>query len=360
MLKEAREKINEIDRKMASLFEERMKAVEDVVSYKLENNLPVLDSTREKEVVERNLSLINEEKYKEYYKMFIKDMMDVSKKYQREIINPGAVGYQGVKGAFSHLALRNLFSDSKEKAFDTFEDVFKAVQDGEIKSGVIPFENSYTGEVGEVMDLLYSYDCCISEIYDMRINQNLLGVHGAKIEDIKSVYSKDQALFQCRDFLDKYDFEQIPYLNTAKAAEFIKEQNDKTKAAVASIETAKLYDLEVLQKNINSKKDNTTRFIVITKNKQSHGNRFSILFTLDNNAGQLAKAMQIVAKHGVNLESIKSKSLHNLAWQYYFYIEGVGDATSDENVLKMIDELKEVCLKLKILGVYYKREEALE
>lgn len=210
-LKSAREKINEIDREMASLFEKRMEAVEDVVAFKLQNGMPVLDSTREKEVVERNSQYVENEKYKEYYKLFIKDVMDVSKKYQRKIIAPGAIGYQGVKGAFSHLALRNLFGETEERAFDAFEDVFNAVEKGEIQAGVIPFENSYTGEVGEVMDLLFDHDCYITEIYDMKINQNLLGVQGASIDDVKSVYSKDQALFQCRDFLERFPLSRFRF-----------------------------------------------------------------------------------------------------------------------------------------------------
>lgn len=352
-LEQARQEIDTIDKEMASLFEKRMKAVEDVIAFKMENHLPVLDSNREQFIIDKNKQYIQNEAYKEYYQEFMKELMTLSKKYQTKLSNHDVIGYQGTQGAFSHIALQKLFPNQNEKSFKTFKDVFQAVENGEISSGILPFENSYTGEVGEVFDLLYQHNCYITRIFDLKIDQNLLSVKGAELTDIKQVYSHHQALSQCKRYFDMYDFDLIPYPNTALAAQYVSETNDKTKAAVASIETAKLYGLDVLVENINTSSENTTRFIVISKKKNEEGNRFNLMFTLSHNAGQLARVMQIISKHNFNMESIKSKAIQNIPWQYYFYVEIVGNAI-DENAVTLLDELEENCQELKLLGVYDK------
>ncbi|MFZ2537471.1 MAG: chorismate mutase [Oscillospiraceae bacterium] len=353
LLEDARQEINQIDEKMAELFENRMKAVQQVISYKMQNNMPVLDWSREQLVIAKNLAYIKNDSYKPYYEDFIKYTMELSKQYQRKLSNSQTVGFQGTEGAFSHIALVRIFKQANTKSFATFEEVFKAVLSGEIACGIIPFENSFTGEVGEVFDLLYKYDCHINEIYDLKINHNLLGAKGAKLSDIKQVYSHHQALSQCGDFFDKHSYELIPYPNTALASKYISQCNDKSKAAVASSETAEIYSLDVLAKDINTSAENTTRFIVILKELKTTGNRFNLLFTLEHSTGELANVMQIIGNYGFNMESIKSKSLRNVPWQYYFYVELVGDSQSDE-AKEMLCKLKENCKELKLLGVYAK------
>jgi chorismate mutase/prephenate dehydratase len=231
ILKNSREKIDQIDKQMAQLFEKRMKVVEDIILYKTQNNLPVLDNNRENLIVQKNIQYIQDKKYLDSYINFITGLMDISKKYQRNFLNQNVIGYQGTKGAFSYIALKNIFKDNKNRAYDTFEDVFKAVIDGDIEYGVIPFENSYTGEVGEVFDLLLKYDCYINRIYDLKINQNLVANKGAGLKDIKQVYSHHQAISQCKMFLKNFEFEIIPYPNTALAAEYVSQSGDISKAA---------------------------------------------------------------------------------------------------------------------------------
>lgn len=350
-LENARKKIDEIDKQMADLFEKRMAAVEDVITYKKQNNLPTLDSGRETLVIEKNSQYIRDKKYLDAYVKFINSVMDISKNYQRNFINQDIVGYQGTKGAFSYIALKNLFKDNKNCAYATFEDVFKAVAEGEIEYGVIPFENSYTGEVGEVFDLLLKYDCYINKVYDLKINQNLIVNKGATLKDIKQVYSHHQAIGQSQMFLKNFDFEVIPYPNTALAAEYVSKSGDISKAAIASEQTAELYGLNVLVPNINTSAENTTRFIVISKKLIKEGNRFNLLFTLNHDAGQLAKIMQVIGNMGFNMESIKSRPLYNLAWQYYFYVEIVGDL-KDAKTTELLEKLKENCKELKVLGAY--------
>lgn len=350
-LEQARDSINNIDKQMAVLFEQRMDAVSRVLSYKQENSLPVFDAIREEQVVQNNTKLISTAEYMSYYIEFIKNLMDVSKQYQRSLLAKQSVGFQGTEGAYSHIALTKLFKDVKAKEYVTFEQVFEAVLNDEVYCGVVPFENSYTGEVGEVLDLLFKYNCHIREIYDLKIEHNLLGVKDAEFKDVKQVYSHHQAISQCKQYLDTLNVEAVPYHNTALAAKYISESGDKSKAAIASIETAKLYNLTVLAKNINTSTENTTRFIIISKEPQLKGTRFNMMFTLEHNAGQLARAMQIIGNYGFNMESVKSKSLHNLPWQYYFYVELVGDGYS-EQAKAMRHELSSICKDIKLLGVY--------
>lgn len=318
-LKKARAEINEIDNEMRGLFEKRMTAVEEVIAYKTANNIKIFDPERESSVIEMNSSKMQNKKLQPFYREYVQSIMDISKSYQESIMNSETYGYQGVLGAFSHIAAQRLFPHGELKDYPAFEGAVKGVLNHEIAKAVLPFENSYTGEVGEILDLLFRYDVVIQSIYDLKINQNLLGLKGAALCDIKQVYSKDQAINQCRDFLKNFNYELIPYANTALAAKFVSESQDKSKAAIASIETAELYGLEVLAENINTSKDNTTRFVVVGNELPEDGNHLSIVFTVHHESGQLAKIMQIVAKYGFNMENIKSRSLKDASWQYYFY-----------------------------------------
>ena len=350
-LDKAREKINAIDVQMRELFEQRMKAVEEVAEYKLKNNMKIFDPNREAEVVEKNSIKMQNEKLNPYYREYIQAVMDISKSYQESIVNCDTYGYQGVLGAFSHIATQRLFPHGKMKNYAAFEGAVKGVLNHEIAKAVLPSENSYTGEVGEILDLLFKYDVVIQSIYDLKINQNLLGLKGATLCDIKQVYSKDQAINQCQDFLKNFDYELIPYANTALAAKFVSESQDKSKAAIASIETAELYGLEVLAENINTSKDNTTRFVVVGNELPEDGNHLSIVFTVHHESGQLAKIMQIVAKYGFNMENIKSRSLKDASWQYYFYMEIEGHYR-DEKMQSMLEECRNSSSNFKVIGVY--------
>lgn len=354
-LDDARKKINHIDKEMAALFEERMKTVEAVAKYKQENHMPVFDAQREKTLITKNVSYIKEDKYKEAYLAQFNEMLKISKDYQKQMINKDKIGYGGTKGAFSHIAAMHLFPNHNYVAYITFDEVVKAVEEGEVQYGVIPFENSYTGEVGETSDLLRDHEVYIINMYDLRINQNLLGIKGAKLSDIKQVYSHPQGLSQCSLFLKGRDIEKISYANTALAAKYIAETQDKSKAAIASIETAKVYDLYVIEENINTTHDNTTRFIVIHKKLNKAGNHFQMLFTVKNETGKLAQAMNCIADYGFNMKSIKSRAIPDQPWSYYFHVEIEG-SLQDEKAKQMLKALNEHCTDIKILGGYFRNE----
>ena len=194
-LEKARQTINICDENISRHFEDRMHAVEDVIAFKMENNLPIFDAGREKEVIEKNLAKIKDEKLKPYYRDMLVQLMRISKEYQNAILHRGIYGYQGTKGAFSHIATSRLFPGGKQKSYARFEEVFAAVANHEIEKGVLPFENSTTGEVGEIFDLLYKYDDVkITSLYDLKVEQNLMGIKGAQTGDIKRVYSKLEAI----------------------------------------------------------------------------------------------------------------------------------------------------------------------
>lgn len=353
LLDDARKQINEVDKAMVELFEKRMQAVEDVVRYKQEHQMNVLDTSRESFVIEHNAEYITNDTYKDSYVEFMEDMMAISRKYQRSVINKEYVGYAGTEGAFSHIASVNAFPDHKKRNYATFDEVFKAVCDGEVTYGVIPFENSYTGEVGEVLDLLMNYSVYVNAIYDLKIRQNLLGVKGAKLQDIKQVYSKDQAIYQSKQFLEGRGFELIPYPNTALAAEFVAKENDKTKAAIGAKENAELYGLDIVAEDINTSNQNTTRFIIISKKLVTEGNQFSLAFIVHHKAGALVEAMNVIAQHGFNVQNIRSRSIKNRPWEYYFYVEIDGNL-EDHKAQQLLHELEPICEQVKILGSYKK------
>ena len=355
MLDEARKQINEIDAQMAELFEQRMHAVEDVIAYKQEHQMPVLDSGREKAVIERNQELIQDERYKESYRQFITHVMEVSRAYQKKVLNQDVVAYGGARGAFSHIAAMKCFPQCELRNYPTFEEVFQAVVNADAAYGVIPFENSYTGEVGDMLDMLLEYDVSIQYMYDLKICQNLLGVPGASLEDIRQVYSHPQALAQSSLFLQGRGLDLIPYGNTALAAQYVAETKDPSKAAIASIETAELYGLNVLVRDINTSSQNATRFVIIAKTPKESGNRCRLLFTVRHETGALMQVMQLMAKYGMNLESIKSRSLHDQPWAYYFYCEIVGDIHSAE-AAHLLEEMKRECAMVKVVGIYDRKE----
>ena len=184
-------------------------------------------------------------------------------------------------------------------------------------------------------------------------SQNLLVLPGTQLTEIRSVYSHQQAIAQSETFLKQFHLPATAMLNTAMAAKFVAESGDKTKAAIASAETAALYGLEVLVPRINTDGDNTTRFIVISREKPTAGNRFSLLFTVDNKPGKLAEVIQVIGASGFNMESIKSRPMPHVPFEYYFYVELVGDPTADETGA-LLHELDRTCRTVRLLGVYTK------
>ena len=261
------------------------------------------------------------------------------------------IGYQGTFGSFSSIAANDLFSNAELINYLTFKDVLNNVLNDDIDFGVIPIENSYTGEVGMVLDELFNSSVFINKMYDLAIAQNLIGLPNAKLSDIKQVYSHEQALMQCSEELEKLNVELISFSNTALASEYIKEKNDISKAAIASSLTAEVFGLKILKQEINNNKSNTTRFAVISKKITEIKDHFAFMFTTHHTSGALAEVLNEISKNHINLTSIKSRSTHMDAFKYYFYCEAEGRLDSFD-VKNMIDALNKKCATFKIIGSY--------
>ena len=356
-LKEIRKQINEIDEQMAKLFEQRMEKASQVAKYKKDHALPIFDNSRELELIERNKQYISDEKIKDYYISFLKNTMDISKQYQSYLLEGIKVAYSGVKGAFAYIVATKMFPNAKYVSYLSFEEAYKACESGECDVCVLPLENSYAGEVGLVMDLMFSGSLFINQVYELEVSHNLVAKKGTTIDNIKTVYSHKQALDQCAKFINENKLATVESPNTALAAKFVSEQNDTSIAAIASSDTAKLYDLCILKENINASNTNTTRFGAFCRSlhKQNNINQmsqhFALVFTVKNEAGSLAKTLNIIGSHGFNMRNLRSRPMKNLIWNYYFYVELEGNINSDEGQ-EMLRALNVFCDKLKIVGSY--------
>ncbi len=357
-LDEARSIINEVDAAMAELFEKRMAAARIIAEYKMAHGLKIYDAAREEEVVRRNSSLVADSEMREFYVSFLKNNMQVSRSYQDRLMNGMKAAYCGTEGAFAHIATSKLFPSAKKIAYPDFASAYKAVEDGVCDVAVLPVENSYNGEVGQVTDLMFSGSLYVNSMTDLAVTQDLLAPKGATLSDIKTVISHPQALGQCADFIKKHRLIGEEYTNTALAAKYVAERGDKSVAAIASAEAAEIFGLDILERNINASRSNTTRFAVFSRAENREvgkqiGLHTVILFTVRNEAGALAEAIHIIGKHGFNMESLRSRPMKDLLWQYYFYIEAEGNINTDDGKA-MMQELKSCCDKLKSVGTFVK------
>ena len=264
--------------------------------------------------------------------------------------------YSGVEGAFAHIVAKKTFPEDELIAYSSFEDAYNAVLNDECEQAVLPIENSYTGEVGQVIDLMVNGELIVDNVIPYKISQNLLGIKGSKVSDITKVIGHSQALAQCEGYIRKHGFEETLATNTAMAAKEVSELGDIHLAAIASKETAELYGLDILHANINEMIDNTTRFAVFRKNysdkdTKKDKNSFILIFTVNDVAGALSKAIAVISDYGFNMKVLRSRPSHHKAWEYYFYVEAEGDIDTPEGS-QMITRLKDVCNLVKIAGKY--------
>ena len=356
LLQEARKIINEVDTQMADLFVQRMRAAEMVAQYKKDHGMPILDAAREEAVIRNGSARVEDEALRGYYVDFMRDTMAVSRRYQQRLLHGMTVAYCGTEGAFAHIAADRLFHDAQKIAYADFKAAYDSVVNGQCDAVVLPLENSYAGEVGQVTDLMFSGPLYVNQILPLSVTHDLLAVEGATLETVKTVVSHPQALSQCDDFLRSHAYDQMPYANTALAAEYVAQQNDPTVAAIASAESADRFGLKVLAEGINQSQVNTTRFAVLSKAENRnvgklHGAHFILVFTVRNEAGSLAQALNIIGSYGFNMRTLRSRPMGELLWQYYFYVEAEGNIHSSdgENMLK---RLAVYCDKVKCVGSF--------
>lgn len=360
-LDRARNEISEIDKQMALLFERRMKCSEVVAEFKKERGLPVKDLSREAELIAKNMTYIDDDVIAEYFSRFNQSVIDISCDYQTRLMSGLKVAYCGIKGAYAYVAAKSLFPSANLIACDNFASAYKSVEDGTNDMVVLPIENSYAGEVGNVLDLFYKGNLHINKVMNLKIAHNLLGVPGAKMDDIKTVVSHPQALSQCGKYIRSHGFETMEYTNTAMAAKHVMDMGDKSVATVASSETAKLYGMEVIDTEINDNPNNTTRFAVLSRvpnervvasgKKSSAIENTIILFVVNNEAGALATALNIIGAHGYNMRNLKSRPMKDIQWNYFFFVELEGSINTEKG-RDMMNALSTICAKLKVVGTY--------
>ena len=370
-LETCRKEIDELDQQIIELFEKRMSVGKDVVTYKLANNLEIFQSDREKQVIEKNVRRVSQDILKPYVKTFIQDMMNLSKSYQATFVpitqrydlhlpqrENIIVGYQGVPGSFSEHALETFFGDETlRKNYENFEDVFQALEKDEIKYGVVPLENSSTGAINDNYDLIRDYGFYIVGEQSLSISQHLLGIKGSSVKELKEVYSHPQGLLQTSSYLSQYPYiQRKEYPNTATAAKFVSEQNDSTIGAIASKKAADIYGLDILEENIQNIKNNSTRFIIFSKQleKVEDASHVSVVFTLNHQPGALYEVMKIIKGQNITMLRIESRPLKKTPWEYYFYVDIEGNL-EQPNIIMALEDMKAHTNTLRVLGSYAKK-----
>ena len=373
-LSESRAQIDVIDKEITRLFQKRIDVCRDVAAYKIQNNKKVLDKTRENQKLE-TLSQLAEDSFKEHgIQDLFTQVMAICRKRQYQIMKEEGVAqpvpfdpveaiekenakvvFQGVEGAYSHAASMAYFGDSAEYFHvPNFEEVMKAVAQGEADFGVLPLENSSAGQVGDVYDLLTRYDNTIVGEYYLPVRHCLLGLKGANINEIQTVYSHPQGLMQCAKFLNEHaEWQQISQANTAVSAQkVIKENNPKT-AAIASATAAKLYGLEILEEGINDNKTNTTRFIIVCNKKIycKEASKISIMFEIPHESGSLYTILSHMIYNDLNMTKIESRPIPEQPFEYRFFVDFEGNL-ADAAVENALLGINEEVARLKILGNY--------
>jgi len=375
-IEDYRNRIDEIDKEITKLFEERMDTVINIANYKKDRNLPIFNRDREDEVINKNVGYLKNNDYAEETRKFFIYLMEVSRELQsrkmleaEEVIEKkanlaeikgtkqGKVGFFGVPGSFSEEAMLKYFGNIENpNAYDEFEDIFLAVKNDEIKYGILPIENSSTGAISQVYDLIYKYGFYIVGEECIKINQNLIGIKGTTLDTIKEVYSHPQPIEQSSEFLKKHsDWKLIPFHSTAVSAKLISDLKDTSKVAIASNRAANIYGLDIIEANINNQSDNSTRFIIISKSLETDEscNKVSVVFSLEHKAGTLYKLLRHFAENNINMMKIESRPMEKGAWKYFLYIDFEGNIESEKVViaLKLIEQSSAY---FKLIGGYKK------
>ena len=355
-LQEARAIINEVDTQMAQLFQRRMEAAQMVADYKKAHGMPILDAAREEAVIRAGSERIEDDTLRGYYVDFMRSTMSISRRYQQLLLQGMKVAYSGTEGAFAHIATEKLFPDAQQLPYPDFKAAYDSVVNGQCDAVVLPLENSYAGEVGQVTDLMFSGPLYVNGTLALSVTHDLLAVEGATPDTIKTVVSHPQALSQCDVFIKEHRLTPVSYENTALAAKYVAQLKDPSVAAIASGESAARYGLKVLVEGINRSAVNTTRFAVLSRSEnrnvsKTHGAHFILVFTVRNEAGSLARALNIIGAHGFNMRTLRSRPMKELLWQYYFYVEAEGNIHSYDGKC-MLEELTVCCDKIKCVGSF--------
>ena len=367
--------IDEIDHQIVHLFERRMAVTRAVGEYKQTIGMPVLDPAREREVIGKKLEALTNKDLQSDVVLLYETIMGISRRQQRNLVAEGQenapfskimgdiasarepipnprVVYQGEPGAYSEMAAIDFFGpEVGAVGLVQFEDVFLALKNGEADYGVLPIENNSTGAIRQIYDLLTHYDCFMVGETTVAIRHCLMALPGTKLEDIQTVYSHEQGLFQCEAFLNRHSWRQVPQADTAGSANMVSTSGDPTKAAICSRRAAELYGLEILAEAINSNANNTTRFVVVSPRMELRDGRdkVSTCFCVPHQSGSLHEILTIFAVHGLNMVRLESRPIQEKSWEYMFFLEYTGNVTA-EGMEGVFRELTQSTEQFRVLG----------
>lgn len=375
-LGEIRKKIDSIDSQLVKLYIERMVTCAEVAEYKRQNNMPVLDSSRERALLEK-ISELSGEEFEEYTRTLYSTILSLSRSYQHKLLDTesklysdietaiestakifperASVACQGVEGAYSQQAAEKLFRLPSITYFSNFNAVFSAIEANMCKYGILPIENSTAGSVKQVYDLMKSHKFKIVRSVRIKIDHNLLAKQGVEPSDIKEIFSHEQAINQCSKFLASLgkDVKITCVENTAKAAQMVANSDRRDIASISSRFCAEQYNLSVVAQAIQDNGNNQTRFICISNNLEIYpgADKTSIMLVTPHKPGALYKILSRFNALGINLLKLESRPIpeRNFEFMFYFDIEA---PVYSERLAQLMSELEQDCDEFTYLGTY--------
>ena len=374
-LSEIRSQIDGIDRELVDLFCRRMALSAQVADYKKENNLPVYVPARERAILQQVAQQAGED-FEKDARILYSMIFELSRGYQNRrnsLVSPlfsritdaiektpslfpqnPMVACQGVEGAYSQIACEKIFQSPFILYFKNFDGVFNAIDQGLCRYGILPIENSTAGSVNKVYDLMIRHNFSIVRTFRMKIDHNLLANPGTTLAGIKEIYSHEQAIGQCAEFLKNLPgVTVIPVANTAVAAQMVAQSGRTDVAAISSRSCAELYGLAVLSHSIQDKGNNHTRFICISKDLEVYpgSDRTSIMMVLSHKPGALYKVLSRLYTLGINVTKLESRPLPDREFEFMFYFDLETSIYSQE-FAQLMCELESLCEEFKYLGSY--------
>lgn len=374
-LTEIRQEIDGIDQELVRLFCARMNLSAQVADYKKANNLPIFVPARERAVLQKVAQMAGPE-MENYTRVLYSMFFELSRSYQSKRngeISPlyqtisqaiehtpklfpqnPIVACQGVEGAYSQIACEKIFKSPLIMYFKSFDAVFNAIEQGMCQYGILPIENSTAGSVTKVYDLMIRHNFSIVRTFRLKIDHNLLANPGAALSDIKTIYSHEQAISQCSDFLHSLPgVNVVPVENTALASEMVAKSGSKEVAALSSRSCAELYGLQCLAASVQDKGNNRTRFICISKNLEIYpgADKTSIMMVTPHKPGALYKVLARLYTLGINVTKLESRPIPDREFEFMFYFDLETSIYSEEYV-QLMCELDELCEEFKYLGSY--------
>lgn len=373
-LTELRGKLDHIDEQIVQLYEERMEICSQVADYKIETGKKVLDKTREEEKLRKVRSLAHNEFNAHGVQELFEQIMSMSRKLQYNKLTETGVGgrlpfigvdrldveasrvvFQGAEGAYSQMAMIKYFGEDVDCFHvDTFRDAMCAIEEGNADFAVLPIENSTAGIVSEIYDLLVEFENYIVGEQIIKIEHCLLGVPGAGLDRIRTVYSHPQSLMQSARYLNAHEnWKQISMQNNAFAARKVIEDMDLSQAAIASEQAAKIYGLDILERGVNQSTSNSTRFIIVTNQKifLKKAAKVSLCLEVSHESGSLYRILSHFIYNNLNMCKIESRPIEERNWEYRFFIDFEGNL-ADGAVKNALRGLREEARSMKILGNY--------